>query len=113
MSNRVSIVTGAARGIGKAVSLALAEEGGKIILVDIAAEELKKVRKEVEKRGSEALLIKADLSNLKDIERIVQTTVKKFKRIDLLVNNAGLCSRSSISDTSESEWDRLMKVNLK
>jgi len=113
MTTQVSIITGSARGIGRATALVLAGRGTQIVLVDIAPDELRKVKREVEEKGGEALLIKADLSKLRDIKRIVAATLKKFGKVDLLVNNAGLCSRSSAADVSESEWDRLMEVNLK
>lgn len=113
MLTSVSIVTGSAQGIGKTISLSLAEEGAKLVLVDINEEKLGKIGKEAAKTGSKPLLIKADVSKLEDIARIVKTTVDRFKRIDLLVNNAGLCSRLPLPEISESEWDKLMQVNLK
>lgn len=113
MKNQVSVVTGSSRGIGKAISLALAGRKAEIVLVDVAEKGLKETKKEVEKRGGRALVIKANLSRLKEIDRVVETTLKRFGKIDLLVNNAGLCSRSSVSGVSEAEWERLMNVNLK
>lgn len=113
MVNPVSIVTGSGQGIGKDISLGLAREGARLVLVDIDEKKLKKVGRAAEKIGSEVLLFKADISSPKDREGIVKTTVNRFKRIDLLVNNAGLCSRKSISEISDSEWDQIMEVNLK
>lgn len=113
MSTLVSIVTGSAQGIGKAISLALAKEGAKLILVDIDEKKLESVGKEIKKIRNKFLLLKADISRLSDIERVVKTAIAKFKKIDVLVNNAGFCSRTSISEISESEWDQLMNVNLK
>ncbi len=113
MRTPVSIVTGSAQGIGRAISLALAKEGAKLVLVDIDEKRLESVGREVKKIGSKPLLVKADISRFEDVERIVKTTIAEFKRIDILVNNAGFCSRRPLSEISESEWDRLMKVNLK
>ena len=109
----VSIVTGSAQGIGEAISLALAREGAKLVLADINEGKLERVRREAKKIGSEVLLVKADISRSEDIERVVETTIDRFKRIDLLVNNAGICSRSPISEISESKWNQLINVNLK
>ena len=113
MRTAVSIVTDSAQGIGKAIALSLAKDGAKLTLVDIDEQKLKRAGREIEKTGSKPLLLKADISSFKDIERIIRTTIAKFKRIDILVNNAGLCSRSALSEISESEWDKLMVVNLK
>ncbi|MFH0795527.1 MAG: glucose 1-dehydrogenase [Candidatus Omnitrophota bacterium] len=113
MLNPVSIVTGSGQGIGKDISLGLAREEARLVLVDIDEKRLKRVGREAEKIGSEVLLLKADISSPEDRERIVKTTLDKFKRIDLLVNNAGLCSRKSICEISDSKWDQIMEVNLK
>lgn len=109
----VSIITGSAQGIGRAICLALAKEGAKLVLVDIDGKKLESVGREVKKIGSKLLLVNADASKFEDIERIIKTTIAKFKRIDILINNAGLCFRRSLFEISESEWDQLMKVNLK
>ena len=100
----VSIVTGSARGIGRAVSLALAGEGARLVLVDVDKKQLE---------TSKSLLLEADISKPEDIDKIIKAVMAKFKRIDILVNNAGLCSRRAICEISESEWERLMGVNLK
>ena len=106
MKTTVSIVTGSAQGIGKAISLALSEESTNLVLVDIDDKKLESVGKQVKKRKSELLLLNADISKVKDIEKIVKKTISKFKKIDVLVNNAGICSRRPLSKVSESEWDK-------
>ncbi|MDP8217166.1 MAG: 3-oxoacyl-ACP reductase FabG [Candidatus Theseobacter exili] len=113
MQTTVSIVTGSAQGIGKAISLALSKESTNLVLVDIDDKKLESVGRQVKKRKSELLLLNADISKVKDIEKIVKNTIAKFKKIDILVNNAGICSRRSLSEISESEWNKLMEINLK
>ena len=113
MSDTVSIVTGAARGIGKAVSLAMATQGSTVVLVDRDEKPLRETTSELMGAGGMAISVVADLSGSEGIDTVIDTALCELKRIDLLVNNAGLCSRYSVSETSEGSWNQLMDVNLK
>ncbi len=111
--NKVAIVTGAGRGIGKAIAIALAREGVNIIAIDVDIQTAEKVAKEIKSLGRKALAIQVDVSDSKEVNRMVKLVLKKFKRVDILVNNAAIIKRGSIEDLTEEDWDRVMDVNLK
>lgn len=112
LKNKVAIITGAGRGIGKETALSLAKEGAKVVVSDIT-DDIHDVVKEIEKMGSQALAIKADVSNNKQTEELAKKTVKKFGRIDILVNNAGIFPFKNLVDMKEEDWDKVLDVNLK
>jgi len=111
--NKVAIVTGAGRGIGKAIAIALAREGANIIAIDVNIQTAEEVAKEIKSLDRQALAIQVDVSDSKEVNRMVQSVLKKFKRVDILVNNAAIIKRGSIEDLTEEDWDRVMDVNLK
>ena len=111
--NKVAIVTGAGRGIGKAIAIALAREGANIIAIDVDIQTAEEVAKEIKSLDRQALAIRVDVSYSKEVNRMVQSVLKKFKRVDILVNNAAIIKRGSIEDLTEEDWDRVMDVNLK
>jgi 3-oxoacyl-[acyl-carrier protein] reductase len=112
LKNKVAIVTGAGRGIGKETALSLAKEGAKVVVSDIT-DDINSVVKQIEKIGSQALAVKADVSNHKQTEELAKKTIKKFGRIDILVNNAGIFPFKSLVDMKEEDWDKVLDVNLK
>ncbi len=111
LQGRVAIVTGGARGIGKAIAAEFTKEGAKVVLIDIAEEELTKTAEELGRYG-EVISIKTDVSKVDEIQRAVQEVIRRYGRVDILVNNAGIFSRSSLEELTEESWDRIMKVNL-
>jgi 3-oxoacyl-[acyl-carrier protein] reductase len=111
--NKVAIVTGAGRGIGKAIAIALAREGANIIAIDVDIQTAEEVAKEIKSLDRQALAIRVDVSDSKEVNQMVQSVLKKFKRVDILVNNAAIIKRGSIEDLTEEDWDRVMDVNLK
>jgi len=111
--NKVAIVTGAGRGIGKAIAIALAREGANVIVNDTDIKRAEEVVKEIESLGRQALAIQADVSDTKEVNRMVQIVIRKFKKVDILINNAGIIRRGSIEDLKEEDWDRVIDVNLK
>jgi len=111
--DKVAIVTGAGRGIGKAIAIALAREGASVIINDVDIQTAEKVTKEIKSLGWKALAIQVDVSDSMEVNQMVQSALKKFKRIDILVNNAAIIKRGSIEDLNEEDWDRVMDVNLK
>lgn len=112
LKNKIAIVTGAGQGIGKGIALALAKEGAKVVVSDIS-EGVNDVVKEIEALGSQALAIKADVSNNQQTEEMAKETIKKFGRIDILVNNAGIFPFKGFLDMKEEDWDRVLNINLK
>jgi len=117
--DKVVLITGASRGIGRATALLFAREGANIVLDYLvsdyepdALENVSNVMKEIEKVGIEAIKIEADVSNELDVKKMVETTIQKFGRIDILINNAGIVYDIPISDRSMEQWKRTIDTNL-
>ena len=114
LSGRVAIVTGASRGIGRAISRLFADEGAKVVInYNSAVEEAEGLRTEIAAKGGEAITFRGDVSNSGDVKAMIDATLAKFGRVDVLVNNAGVIFRKKVLDSTEEEWDRTMDVNLK
>lgn len=114
LKEKVAVVTGGSGGIGRALCERLAQEGAKIIInYRSSIEEAKETQQKIEQIGSEALIVQADLSKVKQINHLVQKAIDHFGKIDILVNNAGLEKRADFWDVTESDYDLVMNVNLK
>jgi NAD(P)-dependent dehydrogenase (short-subunit alcohol dehydrogenase family) len=113
LANRVAIITGAAAGIGRATSLLFAREGARVAAVDMDAERLNFLVKEIDSFGGKAKAFVADASQSSDVDAAVSSVLTSFGRIDILFNNAGLVPTGKIHETSEPEWDRSMAVGVK
>ncbi|MCX8052755.1 MAG: 3-oxoacyl-[acyl-carrier-protein] reductase [Armatimonadetes bacterium] len=116
LENRVAFITGAGRagkGIGRAIALRLAQEGAKIAIADFVPEAADSVAKEVESMGGEALALVGSVASCEDVERMVQETVDRFARIDILINNAGITRDNLLVRMSEEDWDAVLDTNLK
>jgi glucose 1-dehydrogenase len=114
LHGKVAIVTGGNSGIGKAVALALAQQGANIVIDYIADEEAEaQVEAEVRGLGDKVIGVKADVSKVDDLRTLVTTAVTTFGRLDIMVNNAGVETRTSVLDTSEEQYAKVMDVNLK
>jgi 2-dehydro-3-deoxy-D-gluconate 5-dehydrogenase len=109
LNGRVAIVTGAARGLGQGLALAMAEAGADVATVDIL--EQAETKAKIEGLGRRCVSIVADLSKTADVPRIVETTVKELGRIDILFNNAGIIRRADLVDFSEKDWDDVININ--
>ena len=115
LENRVAIVTGGAKGIGKAISLKFAAEGCDIIVNAMHIEGAEKVAEEVKKLGRRSLAIAADVADATQVNDMVDRTVKEFGKIDILVNNAGGISEATggaIESTTDEDWNRIISINL-
>jgi NAD(P)-dependent dehydrogenase (short-subunit alcohol dehydrogenase family) len=107
------MITGASRGLGRALTLAFAEEGANLVITSRNADSLDPVAEEVEDAGVEVLAIPADVSRSTDGEKLVGTAVERFGKIDVLINNAGLLGpRVPIVEYPEDEWRRVLEANL-
>jgi NAD(P)-dependent dehydrogenase (short-subunit alcohol dehydrogenase family) len=113
LEGKVAVITGASQGLGRALALAFAREGARVVINSRAEESVRPVAGEVESAGAEVLALAADVSVSADVERLVGATVERFGRIDVLVNNAGVLGpRVPIEEYPEEEWRRVIDANL-
>lgn len=112
LKDRIALVTGAGRGIGKAIALAFAREGAHLALAARTHTQITAVADEIKALGRQAIALPTDLSQAQAIQEMVQATLHTFARIDILVNNAGVISRSLVIQQDQAEWERILAVNL-
>jgi len=113
LSNKVAIVTGAGSGMGRAEALLFAQEGAMVVATDIQESNVAEVIKEIEASGGQGLALKHNVASEEDWVRVVQETVSKFGRIDVLVNNAGISLAVPMLDTTVEQWGKVIDINLK
>jgi NAD(P)-dependent dehydrogenase (short-subunit alcohol dehydrogenase family) len=112
-SGQIAIVTGAARGIGRALAGGLARHGAKVIVADLDGKAAALAATDIARMGDIAHSIEVDVSDVTDVERLFQETVDTFGTVDILINNAGIAISKPILEYGESDWDRQMAVNVK
>jgi 3-oxoacyl-[acyl-carrier protein] reductase len=110
---RTSLVTGASQGIGEAIALELGQEGSDVVLVDVQKEKLEEVAGRIRESQGKASVYCADVSHLDQVTKVVEEVLEKHKKIDHLVNNAGIARDSLLMRMAEEEWDAVLAVNLK
>ena len=114
LAGKVAIVTGASRGIGRAIALRFGEEGARVVAnYEHKAAEAAEVVDAIAASGSEAIAVAADVSSSVQVERLVAESMDRFGRIDILSNNAGIMVAKGVLETTEDDWDRTIDVNLK
>ncbi|ABR36018.1 SDR family oxidoreductase [Clostridium beijerinckii] len=114
LEGKVAIITGASRGIGSAIARQLSALGAKVVVnYSNNAVKAEEVVEEITKSGEQAVAIKADVSNIKDVEKLFSETITKFGRVDILINNAGVILYKLLSDVTEEEFDKLFNINVK
>jgi 3-oxoacyl-[acyl-carrier protein] reductase len=113
LKDRVAVITGGARGIGKAIASAFVREGGKVCLADVDQETLETTKKEIRKGREEILALACDITKSADVKAAMNQVQKTWGRVDILVNNAGIIRRGTIETVTEEDWDRVIEVNLK
>jgi len=113
LTDKVAIVTGGGRGIGRAIALKLAEVGATVVVSDILEKEAEAVVKEIRAAGGQSLALLADVSLAPDVARLVEETLAAYDRIDILVNNAGIARDQILLRMSEEDWDKVLAVDLK
>lgn len=110
---KVALVTGAGRGLGKAIAMRLAEEGAKVVIADLAAENCYAVKEDIEKKGGEALAIVCDVCKRDQVGALFDKIIEAFGTVDILINNAGITRDALLKDLTDEQWDAVMNVNLK
>jgi 3-oxoacyl-[acyl-carrier protein] reductase len=113
LKDRVAIITGGARGIGKAIGTAFLREGAKVCLVDVDKGMLETTQNEIRKNREEILALTCDITKSTYVRAVMNQVQKTWGRIDILVNNAGIIRRGTIETVTEEDWDRVIEVNLK
>jgi len=113
LQDKVAIITGAGRGIGKGIVLKFAQEGAKVVVAEIDSQAAKDAAEEIQKANGQARWIKTDVTKKAEVEAMVAFALKEFGQIDILVNNAGIVLAGSFLEFTEEDWDRIIAVNLK
>ena len=114
LADRVAIITGGAKGMGRGMALRFAEEGCSVAIIDIATAEANDAAAEVSKRGREGLAVPCDVTKGSEVRDAVRTVFEKFGKVDILVNNAGgMPGSHMIEDMTEEEWDKVQALNIK
>lgn len=113
LKGKVAIITGAAKGMGKADALKLANAGAKVVLADISQQECQLVVDEIRKERGEAIAVKCDVSQKAEVDNLIAETLKKFSKIDILVNNAGIFPFEPFLEMPEQNFERVIDINLK
>ena len=113
LKDKVAIITGAARGIGEATAKRFAEEGAKVVIADMNQEDIDVVVNDIVSNGGEALGVIVNVTDQGQVENMINETVNKYGKLDIIVNNAGITADSTLLKMGEDQWDRVIDVNLK
>jgi glucose 1-dehydrogenase len=114
LQGKVAIVTGGNTGIGKAVVLALAERGASVVIDYVSNEQATdELERKIASLGEAATAVEADVSKIEDLQRMIDTAVSAYGRLDIMVNNAGVETRTSVLDTTEDQYEKVLDINLK
>jgi 3-oxoacyl-(acyl-carrier-protein) reductase len=113
LKDKVALITGAGNGIGEATSLRFAEEGAKVVICDVDMENANRVAKEIDSKGGQSLVLKADVSSKDEVESMMSQIMEHFGRLDILVNNAGINRDAFVKKMTEEQWDDVIRINLR
>ena len=114
LEGKVAVITGGNSGIGMAATLALAKAGANVVIDYVVhPEATEALERQLTDLGDKAIGVDADIGRLPDLQRLIDTAIKQFGRLDIMVNNAGVETRTSVLDTDEAQYDRVLDVNLK
>jgi glucose 1-dehydrogenase len=114
LKNKVAVVTGGNSGIGQAIVLELARQGASIVIDYLVhPEATETLEQQITRLGGQSIGVEADVSKLADLEKLVDAAVSRLGRVDIMVNNAGIETRTSVLDTTEAQYDKVMEINLK
>jgi NAD(P)-dependent dehydrogenase (short-subunit alcohol dehydrogenase family) len=113
LEKRVAIVTGAGSGIGRASALLFAKEGAKVVVADFVRDSGQQTVSLIKNEGGESIFVESDVSHAVDAQRLVNTAIETYGKLDILFNNAGINLEKTVTETSEDDWSRVINVNLK
>ena len=113
LKDKVALVTGGARGIGRAIALLFAQEGADVVIWDVNVQESEKTCADIEALGRKSMALQVDVTNFKQVEESVNKILDKFAKVDILVNNAGITRDGLLLRMNEADWDAVLNVNLK
>ncbi len=113
LKDKVAIITGSGRGLGKEAAVLFAKEGAEVVVCDVNEESAKATAREIEEAGGVAITVKVDVTCSESVKSMVDETVKAFGRVDVLVNNAGITADALLVKMTDEQWDRVINVNLK
>src|SRR5262249_37675293 len=113
LEHKVCIITGGGSGIGRATALLFADEGARLVIADKRPASAHAVACEAASKGAQAMAVEADAASAADVKRMIEATVERFGRLDVLVNNAGYGIAGTVMETDEDAWDALMAVNVR
>lgn len=113
LKNKVAIVTGAKQGIGYGIASALSKEGCRVVVSDLVQNDCDLALQKIQNQEHPGLALKCDVSKKEEIDNLIASTIKNFGQLDILVNNAGIYPFQPFSEMKESDWDRVMDINLK
>ncbi|MBC2578804.1 non-ribosomal peptide synthetase [Clostridium sp. DJ247] len=112
LSDKVAVITGGGRGIGKAIALSMASEGAMVVIMARNVKQLEETAEEIRRLGSKAYIIATDITDIDRVKEEIDIVIKKFGKIDILVNNAGITKMASLLDTKPEEWKNIVNTNL-
>lgn len=112
LKDKVAVITGGAQGLGRAIALGVAREGAKVVVADLQAEKAERVAGEARALGTDALALEVNVANEVSVKRLADETFKRFGRVDILVNDAGVYLKAPVVSKSEEDWDRTLDINL-
>lgn len=115
LTDKTAIITGAAapRGLGRAIALAMSQQGAKVAVCDVDLEGVEKLATEIQNNGGEAHAYRVDVTRTDEIANMTEDLLQRWGHIDILANNAGITQRSTVMDMTDKDWDRVIEVNLK
>ena len=113
LQDRVAVITGGARGIGKATAIKMAREGASVALLDILAKDVSRTAEELQAMGGKALAFTADVARQEEIRQACERVLVQWGKVDILVNNAGIVEPAPLEDVRDEDWDEVIRVNLK